>query len=164
MKTKLIFSKYEESTGVSISVIRCRYGEFTGIARLNPEDRANASSFVGCEIAERRAVIKALRTQLREVKAMQKAVEMIIEELEKSKTYQKHSVENRRLRKSYWLYQKQILDIKKNISDIEESINTKLSERATILKRFSKYDNNIKRFFIYIIPIRRRDAFALLIL
>ena len=36
MKTKLIFSKYEESTGVSISVIRCRYGEFTGIARLNP--------------------------------------------------------------------------------------------------------------------------------
>ena len=138
MLKKLIFSKYEESTGVSISVIRCRYGEFTGIARLNPEDRANASSFVGCEIAERRAVIKALRTQLREVKAMQKAVEMIIEELEKSKTYQKHSVENRRLRKSYWLYQKQILDIKKNISDIEESINTKLSERATILKRFSK--------------------------
>lgn len=138
MKTKLIFSKYEESTGVSISVIRCRYGEFTGIARLNPEDRANASSFVGCEIAERRAVIKALKAQLREVKAMQKAVEMIIEELEKSKTYQKHSVENRRLRKSYWLYQKQILDIKKNISDIEESINTKLSERATILKRFSK--------------------------
>ena len=80
MKTKLIFSKYEESTGVSISVIRCRYGEFTGIARLNPEDRTNASSFVGCEIAERRAVIKALRTQLREVKAMQKAVKMIIEE------------------------------------------------------------------------------------
>ena len=138
MKTKLIFSKYEESTGVSISVIRCRYGEFTGIARLNPEDRANASSFIGCEIAEKRAVIKALRTQLREVKAMQKAVEMIIEELEKSKTYQQHSVENRRLRKSYWLYQKQILDIKKNISDIEESINTKLSERASILKRFSK--------------------------
>lgn len=138
MKTKLIFSKYEESTGVSISVIRCRYGEFTGIARLNPEDRANASSFVGCEIAERRAVIKALRTQLKEVKAMQKAVEMIIEDLEKSKTYQKHSIENRRLRKSYWIYQKQILDIKKNISDIEESINTKLSERATILKRFSK--------------------------
>ena len=71
MKTKLIFSKYEESTGVSISVIRCRYGEFTGIARLNPEDRANASSFVGCEVAERRAVIKDLREQLREVKAMQ---------------------------------------------------------------------------------------------
>ena len=138
MKTKLIFSKYEESTGVSISVIRCRYGEFTGIARLNLEDRATASSFVGCEIAERRAVIKALRTQLREVKAMQKAVKMIIEELEKSKTYQKHSIENRRLRKSYWLYQKQILDIKKNISDIKESINTKLSERASILKRFSK--------------------------
>ena len=138
MKTKLIFSKYNESIGISISTIRCKYGEFTGIAKLNPEDRANASSFVGCEIAERRAIIKALRTQLREVKAMQKAVEMIIEELEKSKTYQKHSVENRRLRKSYWLYQKQILDIKKNISDIEESINTKLSERASILKRFSK--------------------------
>ena len=138
MKTKLIFSKYEESTGVSISTIRCRYGEFTGIARLNPEDRANASSFVGCEIAERRAVIKALRTQLKEVKAMQKAVEMIIEDLKKSKTYQKHSVENRRLRKSYWLYQKKILDIKKNISDIEKSINIKLSERATILKYFSK--------------------------
>ena len=137
MKTKLIFSKYEESTGVSISVIRCRYGEFTGIARLNPEDSANASSFIGCEIAEKRAVIKALRAQLKEVKAMQKAVEIIIEELEKSKTYQKHSVENRRLRKSYWLYQKQILDIKKNISDIEESINIKLSERAEILKRFS---------------------------
>ena len=138
MKTKLIFSKYEESTGVSISVIRCRYGEFTGIARLNPEDRANASSFVGCEIAERRAVIKALKAQLREVKAMQKAVKMIIQDLEKSKTYQKHSIANRHLRKSYWLYQKQILDIKKNISEIEESINTKLSERATILKRFSK--------------------------
>ena len=138
MKTKLIFSKYDESTGVSISTIRCKYGEFTGIARLNPEDKANASSFVGCEIAERRSVINALRIQLREVKAMQKAVKMIIQDLEKSKTYKKHSVENRRLRKSYWLYQKQILDIKKNISDIKESINTKLSERASILKRFSK--------------------------
>ena len=138
MKTKLIFSKYDESTGVSISTIRCKYGEFIGIARLNPEDKANASSFVGCEIAERRAVIKALKTQLKEVKAMQKAIKMIIQDLEKSKTYQKHSIENRRLRKSYWLYQKQILDIKKNISDIEESINTKLSERASILKRFSK--------------------------
>ena len=138
MKTKLIYSKYNESIGISISTIRCKYGEFTGIAKLNQEDKENASSFVGCEIAEKRAVIKALKAQLREVKAMQKAVEMIIEELEKSKTYQKHSVENRRLRKSYWLYQKQILDIKKNISDIEESIKTKLSERASILKRFSK--------------------------
>ena len=72
MKTKLIFSKYNESIGISISTIRCKYGEFTGIAKLNPEDRANASSFVGCEIAERRAVIKALKAQLREVKAMQR--------------------------------------------------------------------------------------------
>lgn len=138
MKTTLIFSKYYEYTGISVSTIKCKYGEFTGIARLNPEDNDIASSFLGCEIAEKRAIIKALKTQLREVKAMQKAVKIIIQDLEKSKTYQKHSVENRRLRKSYWLYQKQILDIKKNISDIEESINTKLSERASILKRFSK--------------------------
>lgn len=138
MKTTLIFSNYDEYTGVSMATIRCRYGEFTGVARLHPEDRPAASSFLGCYIAEQRAIIKALQTQKTELIAMRKAIYMVMKNLEQSKSYDKNSVENRRLRKTYYMYNKQILELKSTISAIEASIDKRFEQRASILKRFAK--------------------------
>lgn len=138
MKIKLIFSKYEESTGVSISTIRCKYGEFVGIARLHPGDKAIASSFLGCEIAEKRAIIKAFKARRREVVAMQKAIERVINDIAETKTYERNSPENRRLRKTYYRYQQELFDIDSQIGSLSASIDKKLEQREDVLKRFSK--------------------------
>ena len=141
MKTRLVYSDYNKDTGISTVIINSKYGQFTGVSELNPEDKNYESSFLGCSIAEKRAIIKALRAQLREVKAMQKAIKIVINDLEKSKFYQKNSVENRRLRKTFWLYQKEIDKINNQITMLKMSIIKDPENRIKILKNLKHFSN-----------------------
>lgn len=68
---KILSSKYAEDVGVSRVTIMTDLGEFSGMAVLHPDDRAYASSFTGCHIAELRAKRKywlALRKQYKAIK------------------------------------------------------------------------------------------------
>ena len=61
MKTKMIYSNYNPDTGESIVKIRNKYGIFTGVSRLQEEDRPYESSFAGCEYAEMKANISYMK-------------------------------------------------------------------------------------------------------
>lgn len=65
MKYKILKDGYDKNTGISFSNIVTRYGEFSATARLNPEDKEYESNFFGCQLAEARCVIKALKEQLK---------------------------------------------------------------------------------------------------
>ena len=47
MKTKLIYSNFDQETGESVVAIENKYGVFYGFSDLHPEEE-NVSSFVGC--------------------------------------------------------------------------------------------------------------------
>ena len=64
MKYKLIESHWDPNTGISDALISCEYGTFIGHAYLHPEDEKYASRFLGCEIAERRAYLDALKVKM----------------------------------------------------------------------------------------------------
>lgn len=67
MKVKLLQSNWNPETGRSEVVISTKYGKFSAHAQVADEDKEYASRFLGCEIAEKKAVIKALKSHKREL-------------------------------------------------------------------------------------------------
>ena len=60
MKTKLIYSNFDQETGQSVAMIENKYGIFSGVSELHPEEE-NVYTFVGCRYAEIRAYMEYYR-------------------------------------------------------------------------------------------------------
>lgn len=60
---KILYGYFNQKTGESTVTLADKYGTYTGYAKLHPNDKANASRYTGCNIAEGRAWIKALKKQ-----------------------------------------------------------------------------------------------------
>lgn len=54
---KLIQANFNKEDGVSYVKISTDYGNFEGLAFLHPDDAELASTYLGCDIAEHRALI-----------------------------------------------------------------------------------------------------------
>ena len=65
---KFISSNYDEETGISEVIMQHMGKKFKGIARCHPEEEY-PSQYAGCALAERRAVIKALKYERNKLKA-----------------------------------------------------------------------------------------------
>ena len=61
---KIIYSNFDETTGISTVTILTKIGEFTGTSKLHDEDKNISSSFAGCRYAEIRAIIKYHKKKL----------------------------------------------------------------------------------------------------
>lgn len=59
-------SYFTEKTGTSSCTVQHRGKMYTGFAELHPDDAEKASRFAGCELAEIRAEIKALKAELKQ--------------------------------------------------------------------------------------------------
>ena len=68
-------SNFDEETGISIVTFNNKYGKFTGMAKLNPEDKPSA--FIGQYIAEKRAVISYYKTLSKILEAKLDTIRMI---------------------------------------------------------------------------------------
>lgn len=74
------FSDYNEETGKSHVCLEYKNKLYHGYAYYNDTDKGEypSSSFLGCRIAEKRAVIKALQSELKEKKNKLKVYDEII--------------------------------------------------------------------------------------
>jgi hypothetical protein len=70
MKHKLLESTYDKETCTATATISCKYGVFTAKAKAAEEDKEYASWMLGPELAERKAVIKALKEKERQLVAI----------------------------------------------------------------------------------------------
>lgn len=61
MKYNFLISNFDPDTGISFVKIATKDGKFIGHAKLTTGDRP--SEFLGCQIAERRAYVKALKAR-----------------------------------------------------------------------------------------------------
>ena len=69
MKYTFLSSDFSPSSNLSTVEITCRYGNFKGKAKFNiNDDEKYKSIYVGCEIAEIRALIKAIKYQIKDIK------------------------------------------------------------------------------------------------
>lgn len=71
---KLISHYYLPDTGETKVVLANRYGQYEGTSRAHPDDLSTASEFAGARLAERRAWIKALKSDVRRYKQQRNAL------------------------------------------------------------------------------------------
>lgn len=135
---------FDRETGISEVTIRTDYGEFTGTAKMHPDDTPYASEFAGCSLAERRAYKKYIKARIRECNAQIKVLKHLAntykgmcnpDELDNKKLYWKpvDFIEDLRQEITFWKEEMQAID-----EDIAESIKI----RDKIAKRLDLMDKN----------------------
>lgn len=134
MKTKIIWSNYDENTGISNVHIATELGVFKGKAKLHDEDKKIASNFAGCNIAEARAVQKYLQAKIKNVKEQIKGLKHLENVLKNINSYNPNSIENRKLRHQIYIKQSEIQQYQNRINAISDNIDTYLNQRLKLIK------------------------------
>lgn len=135
MKTDLIFSEFDKETGISTAVIQTSLGIFEGTSQLWEEDVDIASSFAGCTYAELKAVRKAFKAEVKKINFQIKTLTDFQKVLKNLKEYNPSSIENKRLRKEIYLYEKKKKEILEVIEDITKAMLKGMEERPEKIRK-----------------------------
>lgn len=90
MKYKLKNSNYNEETGVSMVEISTRYGNFSATVQMRA-DEEYPSKYFGCKLAEIKALKKAEKMRLRELRAELKGLQDFFAEMMDTRTFNGYS-------------------------------------------------------------------------
>lgn len=146
MKYKLIDSSFNEKNGVSYVKIKTKLGIFEGIAKRHPKDMDIQSNFFGCKLAELRAIKKFFLKNRKEIKNKQLFLENLISNLQLLKNYNHNSVETRFIRKQYFILQKELQKIDKEILFLDIQIKTLSNNyRETLDAVYKKIEENRRK-------------------
>lgn len=139
MKTKVIYSSYDESSGLSIVRIQNRYGTYTGYARLNKEkDADNASSFFGCRIAEARAKAAFIKDRIKTLKAEIKILTQYKDNVVQMKDFSTDKVKYyQTLLKYIKKLTKEKEDWESKLLSLNKSIDYNMAQRYRLLDKFA---------------------------
>ena len=127
---KLVHSDFDKITGKTSVTVADRYGKYTGIAKLHPEDKNNY--IVGGTIAETRAMIKACKSRLSREKIRLQT--LISFKNEFSLSPEDIILLNKKIK----LYQKNIEGFKVSIEYRETFLKHYLKERTEISETIKK--------------------------
>ena len=146
MKYKLIDSSFNKKNGVSHVKIKTKLGIFEGTAKRHQEDMDIQSSFFGCKLAELRAIKKCFLKNKKEIKNKQLFLENLISNLQLLKNYNHNSVETRFIRKQYFILQKELQKIDKEILFLDIQIKTLSNNyRETLDAVYKKIEENRRK-------------------
>lgn len=137
-KIKLIDSTYDEESGISCATISTDLGEFTGYAFLNPEDKEIASSYAGCNYAERRAVMYYYEKKLKILKNKIQVLNEVTERLENSDDCSVASYEFRLLQKIAKEYYQREHDTQHNVNMIKIALEQDMKNRPLLVDQLRK--------------------------
>lgn len=140
MKTKLIFSDFNKETGRSQATIASPIGSFTGYAKCHPEDEK--SSFFGCQLAELRAELKAMKANKRLKVAQLDCLNSLYSSIKLSKDFKEQSLEARRIRKEIFIKRAEIADIDESIHSLTLYIKSAPQKRTETIKQINKDKTN----------------------
>ena len=141
MKYKLKASDFDLTTGISFATIQTPFGEFTGISKMHPKEKI-ASNFIGCENAEKRAIIKALKEQKKLIMAQRKIMQEYYNLISNMKGFNKDSKEASKARKYIYDLNDKIYYISHNIKEIYSTIKKQDEARTELLKNIRKKKMN----------------------
>ena len=136
MKSKLITSTYDKETGISFAEIVTPLGKFTGVCKLHPEDREYGSRFLGCDFAERRAYIKALKAKRKKIIAEIETLEKLYKRLGCYKDFNPDSLEAKKIRKTIYEMKASAESFKNLIEAYEEALKKSFDAALEKKKNF----------------------------
>ena len=134
-KITLIYSNFDENTGVSVATIETALGRFTGKSVLREEDKKIASTFCGCRYAELKAVRQYLKALLRVQKAELQTLNNLFNAIYVKTDDFCISRESIILSRSIENKMKEIQATNKGIKDIGKKISNSVAERDKMLNR-----------------------------
>lgn len=135
---KFIKSSYDPDTGFSYVIMQHLGKKFVGEARLHPDDKENASQYAGCEYAEIRATIKALKYERNLAKIKTDEALDFVKACENYAHFDKDS-------ESAKLMYRQLNKRIKKVNDLTDQINELLKELDTKIHRRVIVTNALKR-------------------
>ena len=135
---KFIDSSYDEKEGISCVTMQHLGKKFTDFATVHPDDKENASSYAGCEYAEIRATIRALKYERKIAK--QKADEAI--DFMKSCTgyakFDKNSDTAKVMYRQMNQRIKRVNDLTDMINELMDELDKKIHRRAIVTRAIER--------------------------
>lgn len=140
MKIKMIYSNFDENTGISEVIIMTDIGEFKGTSKLHEEDRNISSHFAGCRYAEMKAIIKYMKQKIKNIQMQIKGLEDFQSNLATRADYNYNSIENSKARRRIFELKKQIISWNKKIDSLTARMLDMMTQREEIIKTIRKDD------------------------
>ena len=132
-------SYFTEQTGTSSCTVQHKGEMYTCLAKLHPDDAEKASRFAGCEIAEARAEIKALKAELKQEREKCEEVRKFVIACTK---YAKWNKEDPSAKVVYRQLNRRIKRVNKLVNMINErelKIMRLIGQRDAVIKAMDKH-------------------------
>lgn len=136
---KFIDSFYDETKGFSRVVVQHLGKKFVGVANVHPEDKDIASSFAGCEYAEIRATIKALKYERKILKDKTDAAIDFVHACECYNNFVKDSKTAKTLYRQLNRRIDRVNKITDEINNLYRQLEQKQHQRKIILNAVKRY-------------------------
>lgn len=143
-RTKIIYSNYDNNTGVSTITIQTPKGRFTGISLLHDEDKDYASEITGCSYAEIKAHMKMVAADIKELKSNLSAFEKFYNNISTSNSFDEKSYIARKLRKEIFRLKEKINLYEQLKTAMHNTLMSNMENRQKKLEAFYRKVNRIK--------------------
>ena len=135
---KFLESNYDKESGISMVKIATECGFFYGYAFLNPEDKEYESEFLGCEVAEMRAISDYYKRKEHFLKTRLLALYDIARDIRNNPQYDSEHFEYQLIQKRIKQNEEQKKLYREYIKDIKEAIDYKLDARVELVEKLKK--------------------------
>ena len=142
---RFIKADYNSVDGISGVIIEHLGQNFSGFAWVHPDDKENASEFAGCEYAEMRATIQALKYEL---KLEKKAYKECLNFVKACKCYKKFNEDDDTAKVMYRQLNRRKVKVEilqKRIEMIQEELDILISRRDKIMIKLKEKKEEDKK-------------------
>ena len=127
---------WEPETGYAACILTDNQGKvYFGAAQCSDVDKDMMSEKTGCMIAEKRALIKALKDCRKELKIKQSALNQLYYSVNKSKKYNSRGYMERMLKRQMKMIETDIETYNQQISAQQKNLNTFINDKDEFYKR-----------------------------
>lgn len=140
---KLVYSNYDEETGISTVRIQTPEGTFKGKSRLHPKDKNVASRYVGCKYAEMRAWIKYYKFMARLKQSAIEEVTKLSNQLNQDKNIPKRAKEWAAANLKLLEEERKLYKIA--IDELKQDLVFEMEERDKFLKKINEHNQKAKK-------------------
>lgn len=135
---KFLESNYDKESGISMVKIATECGFFQGYAFLGPDDKEYESEFLGCEIAEMRAISDYYKRKIHFLKTRLLTLYDIARDIRNNPQFDSEHFEYEIIQKRIKQNEEQKAIYKEYIKDIREAIEYKLDARVELVEKLKK--------------------------
>ena len=136
---KFLYGYFNQNTGKSVVALADKYGRYIGQAKLHPDDKNNASQYMGCALAQQRAWIKGLQTRRRIIKIKIQKINEIYKDLCENCQIAELNIQQK-LYYKLKAYNDEIKELDQQIQEIKDDIKKRIQMRDKITKKNSPQD------------------------